>query len=417
MDLRKAGKFLLSDKAFVFIMAVFIITMAIVTCYRGGKDIKVGLYGVEQTLQKHSPYDNPTDGNRPIFRYAPGFTILQSPFLLTSKMTGPFEFEHIIPSVFTWYVAAILAFLLSLLLIVKLIPAGSAEAAMRNLKISVYLALPLIAYELSNSQNKLIALAFVLFSVYLFEKKRYFLSAIFLSLAVTVYIPLVFFGLYFILRSKGRYIIDLALGGLVIFIVIPSVVWGIEYNNFVLKDWFVRCLKPFFMTTSYNTYMELRPSSQSLPSAIGRLFVWGQTTPYKYLIGPEALHIVIRLFSTTIIAISLLSVWRSIKPQMRGLSYSVFLLLALLTPSYCIWYTWAYLFVMYFATLNYISYDDVPKNEKKIMIVALAVLLISSYSTAVGPAVNQASVAFWGTLFYWACAAGVLLKHAKVQSR
>ncbi len=399
----------LSDKIFVGIIAIFIITMAIVTCVREGKDLKVGLFGVEQMLQRHSPYDNPTDANRPIFRYAPGFTILQAPFLLTSKMTGPFEFEQILPSVFAWYAAEILALLLSIFLIVRLIPAASGEVTMRNLKASIILAMPLIAYELSNSQNKLIALVFVLLALYFFEKNKQFLSAVFLSLAMTIYIPLAFFALYFILRSRGKYIVNLILGSLTVFIIVPVMVWGIDYNNFLLKEWYLRCLKPFFITASYTTYMELRPSSQSLPSAIGRMFVWGRSVPYKYLIPPETIHIIIRLFSTAILALSLLTVWKRVKLRLLGLSYAVFLVLALITPSYCIWYTWAYLFILYFATLNYISYPDVEKKEKAVLSIALVVLVISSYSIAIGP-LNDISVMFWGTFFYWGSAAWVCLR-------
>ena len=229
-----------SNKIFIGIIAIFVITMAIVVCIRAGKDLKVGLFGVEQMLHRQSPYDNPTDANRPIFRYAPGFTILQAPFLLTSKMTGPFEFEHILPSVFFWYLAEILALFLSVFLIVKLIPAVSDKIAMRNLKTSIILAIPLIAYELSNSQNKLIALAFLLLAIYMFEKNKQFLSAIFLSLAMTIYIPLAFFAFYFIFRSRGRYIVNMILGGLMVFIIVPSLIWGIDYNNFLLKD----CCKP-----------------------------------------------------------------------------------------------------------------------------------------------------------------------------
>ena len=400
------------NRVFLLIITIFIITMAIVVCVREGKDLKVGLFGVEQMLQRKSPYDNPTDINRPIFRYAPGFTLLQAPFLLTSRMTGPYEFEHITPSVLSWYLAGTIAFLLSILLMARLIPASSRETGIRNLKVSVLLALPLVAYELSNSQNKLIALAFVMLAIYMFERKRHFLSAIFLSLALTVYIPLSFFAFYFIFRSRGRYIVNMILGGLMVFIIVPSLIWGIDYNNFLLKDWYLRCLKPFFMTTSYATYMELRPSSQSLPSALARIFVSGRSAPYKYSIPPEVLHILIRVFSTTILAISLASVWRRVKPRLLGLSYAVFLPLALIMPSYCIWYTWAWIFVLSFATLNYMSYPDIGKKEKAVLKVALAVLLASSYSCAIGP-LNNISVMFWGTLFYWACVAAVVIKNAK----
>ena len=410
--LKKAWEFILNDKVFITIIAIFIITTAVVTCVREGKDLKVGLYGVVQMLHRQSLYDNPTDTNRPIFRYAPGITILQAPFLMMSEPAGPYEFKHILPSVFSWYLFEILAFLLSVFLIMKLFPAASAGIGRRNLKISILLAMPLIAYELSNSQNKLVALAFILLAIYMFEKDKQFLSAVFLSLAVTVYIPLAFFSLYFILRSRGIYIVNLILGGLVIFIVVPSAVWGIDYNNFALKDWYTQCLKPFFLTTSYATYMELRPSSQSLPSAIARIFVSGRHPPYKYLISPQALHILIRFFSTTILVISALAAWRRVKPKLSGLSYMVFLPLALITPSYCIWYTWAWSFVLCFAVLNYISYPGVTAGEKKILAAAVIVLIVATYSIAIGP-LNNISVMFWGTLFYWACVTAVVLKGEK----
>lgn len=88
---------------FVTVVAVFILSLAASVYYRGGKDLKVGLFGVEQVLQKKSPYDNPTDRPRPLFRYAPGFAILLYPFLLKSKMVSPFKFENINPSVFAWF--------------------------------------------------------------------------------------------------------------------------------------------------------------------------------------------------------------------------------------------------------------------------------------------------------------------------
>ena len=46
---------------FGIIIAMFIPAMAVVACRRDGRDLRVGLFGVEQVLQKKSPYDNPTD--------------------------------------------------------------------------------------------------------------------------------------------------------------------------------------------------------------------------------------------------------------------------------------------------------------------------------------------------------------------
>ena len=102
-----------SNLTFGIIAAIFIISLAFVVHTRAGKDLKVGLYGVVQISEKKSPYDNPLDPPRPLFRYAPGFVILQSPFFLKSEMTTPFEFKNITLSVFAWYAACVLSLFFS----------------------------------------------------------------------------------------------------------------------------------------------------------------------------------------------------------------------------------------------------------------------------------------------------------------
>ena len=400
-----------SNRIFFFILIVFILSLAVVTCYRSGKDLKVGLFGVDQVLHKKSPYENPTDSNRPLFRYGPAFAIMQYPFMLTSRMVAPFEFEGILPSVFAWYMVEILALLASMLILLKLIPSPSESIGIRNIKLSFVLAMPLIAYELANGQNKLIALFFMLLAIWLFEQKKALLAAVSFSLALTVYIALFPFVLYFILRSRGRFIFSLIAGAFIIFILIPSVVFGIRFNNFLLKEWFVRCLKPFLLTTSYTTYMELRSSSQSLPSALGRIFIWGRTGSYKYLISPQSVHLIIRAVSATIILLSCLAVWKQPKEISRGLSYLVFLPLGLMMPSYCIWYTWAWLFVFYFAIFNYVGYPQVAVWQKKLLIALAIAMVIASYSIVVGP-LNNISVLCWATVLLWAGTVTVLIKNS-----
>jgi hypothetical protein len=159
--------------------------------------------------------------------------------------------------------------------------------------------------------------------------------------------------------------------------------------------------------------MELRSSSQSLPSAIGRILVIGRTEPYKYLISPFAIHVIIKISSMVILAVSFITILPRVKAKLLGLSYAVFLPLALIIPSYCISYTWAYLFVLYFAALNYISYPDVDKKEKTFLKIAMAVLVISSYSIAIRP-LYELSVMFWGTLFYWGCVAAIMLRENRI---
>ncbi|MDP3789248.1 MAG: glycosyltransferase family 87 protein, partial [Candidatus Omnitrophota bacterium] len=390
----------------------FIFSLFAITTARGGKDLKVGLFGVEQVLEKKSPYDNPTDPDRPLFRYAPGFTILQYPFLLQSKMISPFKFKDITPSVQAWYWAEILALLASAMILLKLIPAPSRETGIRNLKAAFLLALPFIGYELANCQNKLIALFFILLAIYLFEKDRHFLSAVSFAVAITIYIPLIFFIVYFILRRKWWYIVHFAAGCALIFLVVPYLVFGFEFNNYLLKDWFLRTLKPFFLTTSYASYIDLRVSSQSLPSAVGRLLGFGKTWQFHYLIHPVLMHIIIRIFSGLIFLFSCLAVWNQRKEISRGLGYAVFIILPLVLPQYCLYYTWSWLFVVYFAIFNYISWPEVPGDKKRFLLITAVILLLSSYSMAIR-VLRWFSVLFLGTIWCWGVLVATLISEKK----
>ena len=77
-----------SNPIYYSILLIFFLSIGFTLAHRGGKDLKVGLYGVEQAFHtKGSLYFNPTDPSRAIFRYAPGVVILEYPFLLKSKMS------------------------------------------------------------------------------------------------------------------------------------------------------------------------------------------------------------------------------------------------------------------------------------------------------------------------------------------
>lgn len=404
-----------SDIIFGAIIFIFIFSIFMVTSHRNGKDLRVGLFGVEQVLLNKSPYDNPTDIDRPLFRYAPGFTILQCPYRLQSWMYQPFKFVNIKPSIQAWYWTEILALLFSAVILLKIIPSPSAETSVRNLKISFLAALPLIGYELVNGQNKLIALFFMLLAVFLFERDWLILSALSYSVALTIYIPLIFFVVYFLLRKKKQFIVSFAIGAILIFFVLPYLVFGIKFYNYLLKEWFLRTLKPFFLTTSYESYIDLRASSQSLPSAVGRMFGFGRTWQFYYLIPPVAIHIIIRVFSALIFIFSCLAVWNQQKIHGRGLGYAIFLILPLILPQYCLYYTWSWLFVVYFAVFNYMSWPDVPADRKKFLFITTIILLLSSYSIAIR-ALNRISLLFLGTIWFWGVIVSTLIAEKRVKT-
>jgi len=402
------------DRMFTVIMVIFLVGTCIVTCYRGGKDLKVGLYGVKQVINKKSPYDNPLDPNRPLFRYAPGFALFQRPFLLDSRMTAPYKFEGILLSCFAWYWFVVFSLAISAILLLKLNPPAGRDAVFK-LKLSLLLAMPLIAYELAAGQNKLLALAFLLVAVYFFEKDKYFLSGILLSLALTVYIPLVFFILYFAIRGRVRYMLNFIASAFLVFIVIPSVFIGIKFNAFLLKDWFVRCVKPFSFASSYTSYMELRPTNQSLPGAIGRLFIMGGTHPYIYIISPEIIHYIIRVLTAIIVLLSCFAAWKEKSNNSRWLSYIIFLSLALMLPMYCIIYTWSWLFVFYFVFLGYVDFHPQPNRVKPLAVGAIIVCFLASLSTTM-MRLNTLSVLAWSTLAVWAIAVYMLVNAAKLEN-
>jgi len=392
-------KIINSNQFFILILIVFVISLAVTVYTRGGKDLKVDLFGVEQILQGQSPYANPLDPNRAIFRYAPGFTILARPFLLTSKMVTPYQFENILPSVFAWYLAEILCLIAIAIVMLKLIPSPTKETSIRNLKISFLMASPLIGYELANGQNKIFALCFMLLAIFMFEENRLFASAIFFSLALTIYIALLPFLFYFLLRKK-EYIFSFIVGIFIVFFIFPSLIFGLRFNMFLLKEWFLRALKPFLFTNSYATYIDLRISSQALPSAIGRMFVSGRTGHFNYLIPPLSLHVIIKMFSVMIFLLSLVAVWKRPKAISRGLDYVIFLILPLILPQYCIFYTWSWAFVFYFVVFNYISGPEAAIVDKRILLILVLILFSASALISIKPA-NQYSILFWATFVFW----------------
>ncbi|MFA5339286.1 MAG: glycosyltransferase 87 family protein [Candidatus Omnitrophota bacterium] len=387
-------------------VSIAVIVTGISLSMRGGRDLKVGLYGVNQVLHGKSPYDNISDVNRPLFRYAPGMTILQYPFMLGSEMAEfsaaePLTFKGMLPSIFAWYLAELAAVALSGLILLRLIRSRTKEEGLLNLKISLLLALPFLLYELSNSQNKLVALFFLLTALLLFKERRMFFSAVYFCLALTVYSPLLVFILYFVLKSRGRFILSFIAGFFVIFFLVPSAVFGIGFNNYLLGEWFDRAIKPFSAAASYVNYLDLRVSNQSLPGAVGRLLAPGGTNNFRYLVSPELIHLLIRGLSAVIVLLSCIAAWKNREESSQGLLYPVFLMLALLLPQYCIYYTWGWTFVIYFAVLNYAARAETPPAGKKFLLAAASALFISTCLVFV-PVFKSISLISWATLFLWA---------------
>lgn len=389
--------------------------LAITVNARGGKDLKVDIYGAQQTLNKQSPYKNPAGeyDSRPLFRYAPGFALMVYPFILASKpyrvVNTNLVIDDIGPSVFAWYFFKIILLFLSAVILLKLIPSVSAQTSIRNLKISFLLASPLIGLELANGQNKIIALFFMLLALWLFKKNRLFVSALCFCLALTVYVPLCFFAAYFILRDK-KFILSFIAAVFVVFLFIPSLVFGFDFNIYLLKDWFHN-LKPFCLASSYATYIDLRESSQSLPSAVGRMFVRGFTANFTYLISPLAIHLIIKVTTIFILAVSCIASWKRLAPDSEGLRYVIFFILSMILPQYCIFYMWSWALVFYFAIFNYASYPEVSGGKKKFLFTLAAVLFIATVSICF-KIFSRFSVLFWGTVFLWAGIASVLIQNA-----
>ncbi len=414
-------KFISSDLAFKIFLAIFVIWVGAAAVVRGGNDLKVDFFGAGQVFQKMSPYDNPTDTNRPLFRYAPLFAAMIYPFLLLNKITHGtavinryvIEYKDIWFSITAFYIFKIILLSLTAFFMLRMFPSGE-KKRWRNFKIAFMLSVPFTAYELANNQNKLIALFFVVFSLFLFERKRAWLSGVFFNLALVVYVPLAAFILYF-LKYKKTFIIIFIVTMLLVFAVLPSFIWGFDFNNFLLKDWFIRCLKPFFMTDTYSAYVELRNNSQSLPSAIGRIFVSDHIGGYRYSISPFAVHMIVRTLSAVIGLLSILAIWLP-SGKTKELQICIPLILSLILPQYCIFYTWAYLLVIYFCVFNYISDPSADERSRKILL-ALSVAVFFASCLSLSKALKAVSLFFWATLALWAGLVYVLLMENRTRTR
>jgi len=408
--MRLLRKLIESNLIFGIFIAIFVISVGIAAVIRGGKDLKVDLFGVEQVLQKRSPYDNPTDPNRAIFRYAPPFALMMRPFLIEGKQISSqsllFFLKYKNIEIISFYITKIFLLFLAIFFLLKLIPCSSLRRSKMNFKLAFFLSMPFIGYELTNNQNKLIALCFIIFSLYLFDRERLWLSGLFFNLALVVYLPLALFIIYF-LKYRKKFIITFIVTFALVFI-IPSFIWGIHYNNFLLKDWFNRCLKPFFITKSYSTYIDLRRSSQSLPSVMGRIFVMGKTGNFQYLISPFFIHIIIRFLSLSVSLLTFFAIWFS-KDKYKGLEFSTLLILSMILPQYCIYYTWAYLLVVYLAIFNYIDFNRDDISSKKILLIPCLLVFITTCLIWI-KVIKYLSVLFWSTLALWLGMVYIMLK-------
>ena len=408
--MRPLRRLIESNLIFGIFIAIFIISVGIAAVVRGGKDLKVDLFGVKQVLEKKSPYDNPTDPGRPLFRYAPPFALMMRPFLIEGEQIlsqSPLFLKYKNIEIISFYITKIFLLFLAIFFLLKLIPCSSRRRCWINFKLAFFLSMPFIGYELTNNQNKLIALCFIIFSLYLFDQQRLWLSGLFFNLALVVYLPLAPFIIYF-LKYRKRFIITFIVTFVLVFIIIPSFIWGIHYNNFLLKDWFNRCLKPFFITKSYSTYIDLRRSSQSLPSVMGRIFVMGKTGNFQYLISPSFIHIIIRFLSLLVSLLTFFAIWFS-KDKYKGLEFSTVLILSMILPPYCIYYTWAYLLPIYFSIFNYIELNKDDIYSKKILLIPCILVFITTCLIWI-KVIKYLSVLFWSTLALWLGMVYVILK-------
>jgi hypothetical protein len=361
---------------------------------REGKDLRVGLFGVVQAFSGRSPYDNPTDPPRPLFRYAPGFAIIQALFFLSSRQDAGslFYFWHAGPSIISWYLFEIACLFGMAFILPKLIPSRRPVA---TLIVSFLLALPYIIYELVNCQNKIPALFFMLLAVLLFERKSFFASALAFCVALTIYIPLVFFLAYFLIEAGGRYLSRFLCAAAVVFLGIPALVWGPGFSLYLLGEWFDRCIRPF-ASGGLAGYVDIRNSSMSFPSALAKLFVSKDAQrQYQFFLDPALLGAIVRISCAAILSVTLLSAWMRRNAGSKGLVYAGFLILALLIPQYCIYYTWSWLIFLYFILLNYRDFSG--QRMGKVAFI-LGIQLCAASMCMFMPWAKRFSLLSWSTL-------------------
>jgi hypothetical protein len=415
----KITKIINSNTAFAVLVALFFVIVGIASVVRQGNDIKVDIYGAEEVQAGRSPYYNPHQPERTIYRCAPPFALMMYPFLAVNKLFGvelsradfsaAFNYNNITLTIIAFYTAKALMFVATLYMLLGLFPPKDRQRSIVNLKIAFLLSSPFIAYELVNNQNKLMALFFLMLALFFFERSRPWLSGIFFNMAMVIYIPLAVFMLYF-LRYKKSYILMFLAGALVVFILLPSLIIGFDRASQLTLEWYQRCLKPFFFSGAYSEFMiELRKNSQSLPSAVGRMFCSRMPDgSLNYRISPQSIGLIIKILSALLVLSSMLGIWFSSK-KAAGLQVSALLLLSLLLPSYCLVYTWAYLAVVYFYMLDYVDNRRSGDIVKRLFLWSGAAIFAATVLMAV-EATFYISLICWVTAVLCACLVFAMFK-------
>lgn len=238
-----------SGKVLLILLAAFIIITGLVSSRRavkGSNDFDTfylaGRAVLEQTGEVYYTGDTYEDAAaKGPFLYPPFAAIF---FALFAWMPAA-------PAAFLWNAFNVLIFAAVLWLIAEIL----GKAAVKNLS---QLSLPaklaaaaitgaLLIDNLTMAQVNIFVFALTLSSVFLWQKNRSLAAGVTLSAAVLIKVMPVIFCIYFIAKRQWRLLAGVFLGFILFTLVLPTLVFGMENNRLLHRQWLGRTVKPLLI--------------------------------------------------------------------------------------------------------------------------------------------------------------------------
>ncbi len=357
-------------------------------------------------------------GTHPAFSYPPFFYCVVAPFAV-------FQAKVAFGLWIAFSVALLFAAIFLVLKMLQSVPSGSPVFLTESWN-KAYLGLALVLFivfdNLYLGQSNILVFFLTVFSIYLFEDGREYLSGITIAAAIAIKITPALFLVYFIFRG-GRKVFTGALAGLAaFFFIIPSMFFGVARSNGFFRDFISQVILPFakndtiIRETVYYTH-----TNQSLDAFLVRHFTpmgaeWYPATGVHKFIDPAFFTVgQVKAFSA-FFKVFLLSffafIFRGAPKKLRRLEYSlVFLLVFYISPSSWLSHYIAVIFA-YYTAIFWFSCGTGEANRNTILLGLFSAVILTATGTT--PFLQSFSGMFIGHFILFVCLTIVYLREKRI---
>ncbi len=322
-------------------------------------------------------------GAHPAFSYPPFFYCVVAPFAV-------FQEKVAFGLWIAFSVSLLFAAIFLILRMLQSVPAGSPGFLTKSWNkayLGLLLAIFIVFDNLNLGQSNILVFFLTVFSIYLFEDGREYLSGVAIAAAIAIKVTPALFLIYFISKG-GRKVFAGALAGFAaFFFIIPSMFYGVARNNGFFRDFIFQVILPFakndaiIRETVYYTH-----TNQSLDAFLVRHFTpmgaasYSEAGIHKFL-DPAFFTIAqVKAFSA-FFKVFLLAfyafLFRGSPRKLRPLEYSiVFLLVFYISPSSWLSHYTTALFA-YYAAVSWLSSWISEANRKTILVGLFSAVILT----------------------------------------